>query len=74
MREPGIFDVTVMLDSYAPYVSGLAEAARLTAEGPPARGPHRRADTTVAAGSTLARLRDEAGEEAFRQFLSGSPS
>ncbi|MDB1087433.1 glycosyltransferase family 4 protein [Streptomyces sp. ACA25] len=32
------FDVTVVLDYYAPYVSGLTEAARLTAEGLAARG------------------------------------
>lgn len=38
MRLPDRFDVTVMLDYYAPYVSGLTEAARLTAEGLSARG------------------------------------
>ncbi|WP_330172442.1 glycosyltransferase family 4 protein [Streptomyces sp. NBC_01498] len=38
MRETDAFDVTVMLDYYAPYVSGLTEAARLTAEGLAARG------------------------------------
>ncbi|WP_434444245.1 glycosyltransferase family 4 protein [Lentzea sp. E54] len=32
------FDVTVMLDYYAPYVSGLTESARLTAEGLARRG------------------------------------
>ncbi|MEE1753775.1 glycosyltransferase family 4 protein [Streptomyces sp. SP18CS02] len=44
-REPGgrpgaseTFDVTVVLDYYAPYVSGLTEAARNTAEGLAARG------------------------------------
>ncbi|AXX28993.1 glycosyltransferase family 4 protein [Actinosynnema pretiosum subsp. pretiosum] len=38
MRMPDRFDVTVMLDYYAPYVSGLTEAARLTAEGLAGRG------------------------------------
>ncbi|MEV6586563.1 glycosyltransferase family 4 protein [Streptomyces acidicola] len=38
MRVPSRFDVTVMLDYYAPYVSGLTEAARMTAEGLAARG------------------------------------
>ncbi|MFD7137637.1 glycosyltransferase family 4 protein [Streptomyces sp. NPDC059894] len=38
MLQPDRFDVTVMLDYYAPYVSGLTEAARLTAEGLAARG------------------------------------
>lgn len=38
MRQSDRFDVTVMLDYYAPYVSGLTEAARLTAEGLAARG------------------------------------
>ncbi|MFJ8080808.1 glycosyltransferase [Streptomyces sp. NPDC096205] len=38
MREPRRYDVTVMLDYYAPYVSGLTEAARMTAEGLAARG------------------------------------
>lgn len=36
--QPDRFDVTVMLDYYAPYVSGLTEAARLTAEGLAGRG------------------------------------
>ena len=36
--RPSRFHVTVMLDYYAPYVSGLTEAARLTAEGLAARG------------------------------------
>jgi glycosyltransferase involved in cell wall biosynthesis len=35
---PDRFDVTVMLDYYTPYVSGLTEAARLTAEGLAGRG------------------------------------
>jgi hypothetical protein len=60
MREPGIRDVTVTLDQFAPYVSGLTEAARPAAEGPATRGPHRRADTIVAGGSDSARLCDEA--------------
>lgn len=38
MRPPERFDVTVVLDYYAPYVSGLTEAARITAEGLAARG------------------------------------
>ena len=38
MLQPDRFDVTVMLDYYTPYVSGLTEAARLTAEGLAARG------------------------------------
>lgn len=38
MLPPHRFDVTVMLDYYAPYVSGLTEAARLTAEGLAGRG------------------------------------
>ncbi|MQS09310.1 glycosyltransferase family 4 protein [Streptomyces alkaliphilus] len=38
MTPPDRFHVTVMLDYYAPYVSGLTEAARLTAEGMAARG------------------------------------
>jgi glycosyltransferase involved in cell wall biosynthesis len=36
--QPDTFDVTVMLDYYSPYVSGLTEAARLTAEGLAGRG------------------------------------
>jgi glycosyltransferase involved in cell wall biosynthesis len=36
--QPDRFHVTVMLDYYTPYVSGLTEAARLTAEGLAARG------------------------------------
>jgi glycosyltransferase involved in cell wall biosynthesis len=36
--QPDTFDVTVMLDYYTPYVSGLTEAARLTAEGLAGRG------------------------------------
>jgi glycosyltransferase involved in cell wall biosynthesis len=36
--QPDRFDVTAMLDYYAPYVSGLTEAARLTAEGLAGRG------------------------------------
>lgn len=38
MLQPDTFDVTVMLDYYSPYVSGLTEAARLTAEGLAGRG------------------------------------
>lgn len=38
MLQSDRFDVTVMLDYYTPYVSGLTEAARLTAEGLAARG------------------------------------
>ncbi|MEU7526093.1 glycosyltransferase family 4 protein [Saccharothrix sp. NPDC042600] len=38
MLQPDRFDVTVMLDYYAPYVSGLTESARLTAEGLARRG------------------------------------
>ncbi|MEW2619067.1 glycosyltransferase family 4 protein [Streptomyces sp. NPDC048106] len=38
MLRPDTFDVTVMLDYYSPYVSGLTEAARLTAEGLAGRG------------------------------------
>lgn len=38
MRQPDRFHVTVMLDYYTPYVSGLTEAARLTAEGLARRG------------------------------------
>ncbi|MGW1713554.1 glycosyltransferase family 4 protein [Streptomyces sp. NPDC002156] len=38
MLQPDRFHVTVMLDYYAPYISGLTEAARLTAEGLAARG------------------------------------
>ncbi|HEY0639809.1 MAG TPA: glycosyltransferase family 4 protein [Pseudonocardiaceae bacterium] len=38
MLQPDRFDVTVMLDYYAPYVSGLTEAARMTAEGLAGRG------------------------------------
>ena len=36
--QPDRFHVTVMLDYYTPYVSGLTEAARLIAEGLAARG------------------------------------
>jgi glycosyltransferase involved in cell wall biosynthesis len=36
--QPDRFHVTVMLDYYTPYVSGLTEAARLTAEGLAGRG------------------------------------
>jgi glycosyltransferase involved in cell wall biosynthesis len=36
--QPNRFDVTAMLDYYTPYVSGLTEAARLTAEGLARRG------------------------------------
>lgn len=36
--QPDRFDLTVMLDYYSPYVSGLTEAARLTAEGLADRG------------------------------------
>ncbi|WP_158839290.1 glycosyltransferase family 4 protein [Saccharothrix deserti] len=38
MLQPNRFDVTVMLDYYTPYISGLTEAARLTAEGLAGRG------------------------------------
>ena len=38
MPHARTFDVTVMLDYYAPYVSGLTESARLTAEGLARRG------------------------------------
>lgn len=38
MLQPNRFDVTVMLDYYTPYISGLTEAARLTAEGLASRG------------------------------------
>ncbi|HEX2418409.1 MAG TPA: glycosyltransferase family 4 protein [Micromonosporaceae bacterium] len=38
MPSADTFDVTVALDYYAPYVSGLTEAARLTAEGLANRG------------------------------------
>jgi glycosyltransferase involved in cell wall biosynthesis len=38
VSQPHRFDVTVMLDYYAPYVSGLTESARLTAEGLARRG------------------------------------
>ncbi|MFF8432223.1 glycosyltransferase family 4 protein [Streptomyces sp. NPDC016566] len=38
MGIPDRFDVTVALDYYAPYVSGLTEAARITAEGLAGRG------------------------------------
>jgi glycosyltransferase involved in cell wall biosynthesis len=38
MGSDNQFDVTVALDYYAPYVSGLTEAARMIAEGLAARG------------------------------------
>lgn len=38
MRVDERYDVTVVLDYYAPYVSGLTEAARVIAEGLAARG------------------------------------
>jgi glycosyltransferase involved in cell wall biosynthesis len=38
MAKTNDFDVTVALDYYAPYVSGLTEAARVVAEGLAARG------------------------------------
>ncbi|GAA3408879.1 glycosyltransferase [Streptosporangium vulgare] len=38
MRTADRFDVTVALDYYAPYVSGLTESARMIAEGLAARG------------------------------------
>ncbi|MEV0393640.1 glycosyltransferase family 4 protein [Polymorphospora rubra] len=38
MRPDDRFDVTVALDYYAPYVSGLTETARMIAEGLAARG------------------------------------
>ncbi|GEL45202.1 glycosyl transferase family 1 [Cellulomonas hominis] len=37
VREP-VYDVVVALNYYAPYVSGVTEAARMTAEGWAARG------------------------------------
>ncbi|MFC6082682.1 glycosyltransferase [Sphaerisporangium aureirubrum] len=38
MKTPIRFDITVALDYYAPYVSGLTESARLIAEGLAGRG------------------------------------
>ncbi|HEX6472239.1 MAG TPA: glycosyltransferase family 4 protein [Streptosporangiaceae bacterium] len=38
MRKIGNFDVTMALDLYAPYVSGLTETARIVAEGLAGRG------------------------------------
>jgi glycosyltransferase involved in cell wall biosynthesis len=59
------YDVTVVLNYYAPYVSGLTEAARLVAEGLAARG-HRVAVVCSQHDPRLPRREHRAGVDVVR--------
>ncbi|MFF5219492.1 glycosyltransferase family 4 protein [Micromonospora sp. NPDC000442] len=65
MNIGSTFDLTVVLNYYAPYVSGLTEVARIIAEGMAARG-HRVAVVTSRHDSALPARENRNGVEVVR--------